>query len=59
MQQGRAALQSLASRFQDRHPLTVSSVAGEAQEVTGVVDELVDVHVVAKHRDRTLSMPMK
>src|SRR3569833_2355507 len=30
------------------------SVAGEAQEVPGVVGELVDVHVVAEDRGRTL-----
>src|SRR6266568_661042 len=29
-------------------------VAGEAEEVPGVVDELVDVHVVAGHRQRAL-----
>ena len=31
-----------------------ASVAGEAEEVPGVVDELVDVRVVAEHRRRTL-----
>src|SRR5882757_6315718 len=30
------------------------SVAGESEEVTCVVDELVDVHVLAEHRDGAL-----
>src|SRR5262249_6170690 len=35
-------------------PAAAGLVAGEAEEMPGVMDELVDVHVVAENRDRAL-----
>src|SRR6266404_3014812 len=35
-------------------PPRPGSVAGEAEEMTGVVHELVDLHVAAEHRDSAL-----